>query len=435
MAGFLVSGTLPATPMTTADVFVEAIRERAQPLHDPSSLDPILAHTAERRLVLLGEATHGTREFYLWRKHLSRRLVEEQGYRFIAVEGDWKAFARLNRYVRLEGDAASAREVLLSFDRWPLWMWANEEVVALAEWLRQWNAGRPPAERVSIYGKDIYGLWDSLDAVLAYYAAEAPEAKPDVRRRYDALLRHRPDEQAYTRALHSGAPSAREPIEEVVEKLRQRHEATPGPESFAALQNAKAVRAGEAFFRKLTQGDAISWNSRVDYMHATVGRLLDHHGPASRGIVWAHNTHIGDARATSMALERKRNIGQLARESLGPARVFAVGFSTYQGRVAAGHRWGAPVEFMAVPPAIAFSIDAFLHRAFSGDFLVVFDDAARLHPALSSHHGQRAIGVVYNPRFDFGQYVDTRLSHRYDALLFFPETHPVSPLHGIEAYR
>ncbi len=410
------------------------IQSRALPLNDAADLDRLIHMAGERRLVLLGEASHGTHEYYAWRDSISRRLIAEHGFRFIAVEGDWASLYELNRYVKhMPGAAGSAQEVLMGLDRWPLWMWGNEEVLALAEWMREYNAGRPPGERAGFYGKDVYDEWRSLSRVKEILAHHDRELYQQVSAHYTCFEAYGGDSWQYAQAVARGAGDCVLPLSRVVDLLRdERHrlDQLEDHEYFDLLQNALVLKHAEKFYRlSLTRQDASSWNSRVNYMHMTVNRLLDMYGPESQGIVWAHNTHIGDARFTEMQQRRQENIGQLARVDLGPDNVFLVGFSTYKGEVKAGASWGDRRQKMEVPEAPANSIEGYFERTGEESFYLLFDDTDRTHEAFMQPMGNRAIGVVYDPRNDPRQYVQTIVPLRYDALLFFRETRALTPLH------
>lgn len=412
----------------------EALGALARPLEKAEDLTPLVQAAADARLVLLGEASHGTREFYTWRDTLSRRLVQEHGFSFLAVEGDWSALAPLDRYVRHRPEApASAREALLQIRRWPLWMWANEEMAELGEWLRDFNRERAPEHRVGIHGIDVYGLWESYDAVLQFYAAHLPEIAPEVNRLYDPLRPFRGNDVGYARHAEAAGPAARPDAARVAEKLGARYR-TAEPEArslfFEAFQHAKVVQYGEEHLRAMVTPGPESWNARARHFKRTVSRLLDDYGTGSRGIVWAHNTHIGDARATDMAAFGQVNIGQLARERHGTDGVYAVGFGTATGTVLAARSWGGPREVMVTPAPRPDSLEAALVAAGDGDRLLLLDRASPDLEALHNRLPHRAIGVIFHPdRERFANYVPTRLAQRYDAFIFLPRTRALEPLH------
>ncbi len=409
------------------------IRDRAYVLRDADDLDQMISVAGDRKLVLMGEASHGTREYYAWRDSISRRLIAEHGFRFIAVEGDWASLYELNRYVKdLPGAAGSARKILEGLNRWPLWMWGNEEVVALAEWLRDFNDRLPSDEKVGFYGKDVYDEWNSLEKVLLFLQEHDRDLYEQVSGYYACLAPYDGDSWQYAQMVARGAGDCVIALGAAVDLIRDeahRFEHLPAYEYFYLMQNALVVKHAEKFYRKsVTRQDASSWNSRVYYMNLAVNRLLDFYGPEAQGIVWAHNTHIGDARFTEMHQRRQNNIGQLTRVEHGPDHVFLIGFSTYEGTVKAGAGWGERMQKMEVPRARSNSIEDIFKQTGLERFYLLFDDADRTHEQFTQAYGNRAIGVVYNPRQDARQYVQTIVPLRYDAVLFFSETEALTPL-------
>ncbi len=416
-----------------------AVRSQSRPLRSPSDLDPLLDRIGDARHVLLGEASHGTHEYYTWRAGLSRRLVEEKGFSFIAVEGDWPDCYRVNRYVKGYPDSGgSAHEVLHAFERWPTWMWANEEIVELTEWLRWHNEDRAEEHKVGFYGLDVYSLWDSLYQVLGYLGKHVPEALPAARRTFQCFEPYGEDVQRYARATRWLDVSCEDEVVGLLAELRR----PAGPSSrddreahFNAEQNALVVQNAEHYYRTMVQGGPESWNLRDRHMTETLERLLRHHGPRSRGIVWAHNTHIGDARYTDMAEAGMVNIGQLVREGHAEEGVLLVGFGSYRGRVIAGQEWEAPMEQLPVPPGRPGSWEDVLHRAGTENRLLLLDQVHTNEDFLEER-GHRAIGVVYHPDYErYGNYVPTVLPLRYDAFLFLKETQALHPLHDVRVHE
>lgn len=430
----LFSCALGEHQQESADDLVSFIQQRAHLLEQSSDMDELVVMAGNRRLVLLGEASHGTREYYAWRDSISRRLIAEHGFNFIAVEGDWASLYELNRYVKNKsGAAGSAREVLMGLQRWPLWMWGNEEVVALAEWLRDFNEDLPEDQKVGFYGKDVYDEWNSFGEVLAFLSGYDQELYEIVRGHYACFEPFEGDSWLYARSVAGG--TARDCVldfEAVVTLLREeqsRFEDIPDHEYFYLKQNALVVKHAERFYRySMTRQDARAWNSRVRYMDMTVNNLLNFYGEDARGIVWAHNTHIGDARFTEMQQRRQENIGQLSRERHGPEEVFLVGFSTYTGTVKAGANWGDHMQKMKVPEARRNTIEYVFRQTDLDSFYLLFDDTDRIREDFMQPFGNRAIGVVYNPANDHRQYVQTIVPLRYDAILFFRETEALTPL-------
>jgi len=415
-----------------ADTLLRTVQARALPLREARDLEPLLDRIGDAKVVMLGEATHGTSEFYTWRARITERLVAEKGFSFVAVEGDWPDCRRLDRYVKGEGEAASAREVLHAFDRWPTWMWANREVAALAEWLRTWNATREPGRRVGFYGLDVYSLWDSLHAIAGFLASRDGAALERLAAALRCFEPYGEDVQAYARATRFVDESCEDEVVALLRSLQEeRQRLGDGAAFFDAEQNALVAKNAEAYYRTMVRGGDASWNLRDAHMAETLERLLRHHGPGARAIVWAHNTHVGDARYTDMARAGLWNIGQLAREAYGEEEVVLVGFGTHRGTVIAAEAWEEPMMRMPVPPAQPESWEEVLHRATPDDCLLLFrhdEDEELLE--VRKH---RAIGVVYRPGLEaFGNYVPTVLPRRYDAFLFLDQTHALHPLHLVE---
>ncbi|HZO89047.1 MAG TPA: erythromycin esterase family protein [Chthonomonadaceae bacterium] len=414
-------------------------REFSHKLEGPNDLDPLLKRIGNARYVLLGEASHGTSEYYIWRAWLSQRLIQEKGFSFIAVEGDWPDCYQVNRYVKGYPDSGErARDVLHAFERWPTWMWANWEIVALAEWLRKYNANLPDEKKVGFYGLDVYSLWDSLEAVIRYLERVDSKAAEAARKAYHCFEPYAEDMQEYARATYHFVPASCQ--EEAVALLAEMRREMPAlaPEErearFVAEQNALVVKNAETYYRTMIRGDRTSWNVRDNHMVETLERLMRFHGPDAKGIVWEHNTHIGDARATDMARGGMVNVGQLVREAHHKDEVVLIGFSSYEGGVIASYEWGAPMQRMRVPAGRPGSWEDVLHQASAQDKLLLLTDGT-LNADIQmggflEPRGHRAIGVVYDPDYEaFGNYVPTVLPLRYDALLYIDRTHALHPLH------
>jgi erythromycin esterase-like protein len=416
------------------EALADGVRRIARPLATADDLDPLIERIGDARYVLLGEASHGTSEFYTWRTEISRRLVREKGFTLIAVEGDWPDCYRVNRYVRGFPDSGeSAEAVLHAFERWPTWMWANREVVDLVSWLRRHNDREHPERRVGFYGLDVYSLWDSMRAVVEYLERIDPELAHGARRAYSCFDPYYDDAQDYARAT-ALVPTSCEP--EAVAVLRELRARAPeyredGREAyFNAEQNALVARNAELYYRTMVRGGPSSWNVRDTHMVETLERLMKHHEPHAKAIVWEHNTHVGDARYTDMARHGMVNVGQLVRDRHDDEGVVIVGFGTHRGTVIAGEEWGEPMERMRVPAAREGSWEDACHRADPGDKLFLFtDDADGGAAGLEGPLDHRAIGVVYDPRNErWGNYVPTVIPRRYDGFLYVDESHAVDPL-------
>jgi erythromycin esterase-like protein len=400
------------------------------PLTGTASLDALINDIGDRRIVMLGEASHGTHEYYVWRAAISRRLIREKGFDFIAVEGDWPDCYRINRYVKSYPDAcAEVVPVLRHFDRWPTWMWANWEIAALAEWLREHNRSLPLDKKVGFYGLDVYSLWDSMKAMMDYLEREDPQAARSVKKAISCFEPFQEDEYEYARYSLSGQ-GCRDEVVALLKEIRLKAQFLDSDREagFNTEQNALIAVNAEKYYHSMVGFDSNSWNIRDHHMMETLERLLHFHGPSSKAIVWEHNTHIGDARATDMARSGMVNIGQLARELYGKGKVYLAGFAGYSGTVIAGEAWGAPMEEMPVPEAREGSIEALLHERPGTDCYLLFREESK--SMYLSPLGHRAIGVVYDPtREKRGNYVPSVLAKRYDALLFIDQTRALHPLH------
>ncbi|MDG0812860.1 erythromycin esterase family protein [Cohnella rhizosphaerae] len=408
---------------------LQALERHATPFTGAAYAEALVDRAGEARFALIGEASHGTSAFYAERAELSKRLIVEKGFKFVAVEGDWPSCYVLNRYVK--GDEAAgtiAAEALRHFARWPSWMWANREVAAFADWLRVFNDGKAAEDKVGFYGIDLYSLWESMEEILKYLGQKDGADLQAARRAFACFEPHGQEAQQYGLAANFYGEGCEDEVVELLRKLQDRwRTADPGDreEELAAELNALAVKGAEDYYRTMIRNDAQSWNVRDRHMVAALERLLAFHGPAARAIVWAHNTHIGDARATDMSEEGMVNVGQLLRESYG-TEVYAVGFGTYEGTVIAGRAWGRPQEAMKVPPAQPGSLEELLHRIEPSDKLLMLDDAEQV--LREAPVGHRAIGVVYDPEFERGNYVPTKLAERYDAFIFLDRTTALTPL-------
>ena len=425
----------------TLTVLIDAARETAHPLTGATTdYDPLMKLIGDARLVLLGEATHGTHEFYRARAEITQRLITEKGFVAVAVEADWPDAYRVNRYVRGLNDDPTARDALAGFKRFPIWMWRNTDVLDFIEWLRAHNTGLPPdARKTGFYGLDLYSLHASIEAVISYLEKVDPEAAKRARYRYSCFEHFGEDTQAYGYA--AGFNLAKSCEDEVVAQLieLQQHTAeyakrdgrVAEDEFFYAEQNARLAKDAEEYYRTMFSGRVSSWNLRDRHMAETLEALvahLDREGGGTKVVVWAHNSHVGDARATSMGSEGELNIGQLVRERYGREAVL-VGFSTYTGTVTAASDWGAPLERKRVRPALQGSYEALFHQTGLSNFLLPSRNDSKAANALRSPRLERAIGVIYLPKSErTSHYFHARLPEQFDAVLHFDETRAIEPL-------
>ncbi len=395
---------------------------------DYGAAERIVDQTDGKRLVLMGEASHGTAEFYNRRAMLSKKLIEEKGFNFIAVEGDWASLFELNKYVKgLPNAAESAREVLRGLDRWPEWMWGNTEVEELAEWMREFNEGRPQDDKVGFYGIDVYGQWEALEKLHELVERYQSDLASEVSELLACYEEFKGNEWDYSGMVFRGMTSScKDDLAALLEKLESeaRSEGNWADYEFFRLhQKGLVLKNSEKHVRLAANDRGGSWNARVNHFWQTTQRLLEKYGPDSRGIVWAHNTHVGDATHTTiMRMQGQVNIGQLSREELREENVFILGFGTFTGRVNAGSEWGSPMQIMNVPESPSGTYEHLFSEMPEAEFAMVFDSGDRQFQPLREYIGHRAIGVVYNPRQESGNYVPTRIAHRYDGFWFIRVT-------------
>ncbi len=399
---------------------------------------PLLEAIGNARLVLIGEATHGTHEFYQTRAALTKALIVKKGFNLVAVEADWPDAYRVNRWVRHVGHDPDADTALADFTRFPRWMWRNREVVSFLDWLRDCNATREPAAQVGFYGLDLYSLHTSIDAVLAYLAKVDPEAAARARYRYACFEGFNEDPQGYGYAAVVGLSRSCE--NDVVEQLIElrRHAAEyarrdgriAADDYFFAEENARLVRNAEEYYRAMFGGRVESWNLRDTHMMETLDSLLAHATRMSgkaRAVVWAHNSHLGDARATYMGDIGELNLGQLAREQHGE-ETFAVGFTTHTGSVTAASDWGEPAHRKRVRPSIPGSYERLFHEVGLDRFLLLLKHGAA-REALMEPRQERAIGVIYRPDTErASHYFRATLPLQFDAVMHVDTTTALEPL-------
>jgi erythromycin esterase-like protein len=420
---------------------LDALRVEARPLAGAETdYDALLELVGDARLVLLGEASHGTHEFYRERVRITKRLIEELGFTAVAVEGDWPDADRVSRYVQSGGDDGDAEEALRGFRRFPTWMWRNAEVLDFVGWLRALNERRAaPRRRVAFYGLDLYSLGASMQAVVGYLEEVDPGAASRARRRYECLHPYSQDSASYGQAVLLGVsePCRRRVLEQLVELRRRAGDYLRGDglvaedRYFLAEQNATVVANAEEYYRTMFDGPASSWNLRDRHMADTLDQLQIHlarHGDAGKVVVWAHNSHIGDARSTEMAQRGELNLGQLMRERHARDAVL-VGFTTYTGTVTAASEWGAEAERKRVRPALPDSYEALLHDTGIPAFLLCPLGSSDSGRALLEPRLERAIGVIYRPETErSSHWFAACASQQFDALVHVDVSRAVEPL-------
>lgn len=417
---------------------IEQLTHCAQPLTgSDEDFYGALRLAADKRFVLIGEATHGTHEFYRIRAELTKRLIREHGFRAVVIEGDWPDAYRLNRFARAQS-SESADEALMGFRRFPQWMWRNADMLDFVGWLRTWNDHAAAERVVGLYGMDLYSLHASIEAVVTYLRAIDPEAAMRAARRYACFDRYGPEPQEYGFATAvERQPSCESAVVQQLVELRANASALlqldrqgAADDLFFADQNAKVVVEAERYYRTMYRGSVESWNVRDRHMTRTidaVARHLEGLVPGARLVVWAHNSHLGDASATDMGRQGEYNVGQLMRESHGDD-VLSIGFTTYDGTVAAASDWGKPVQRMRVRPALPNSYEALFHatglRRFFLDLRHHSVSAALAEPRL-----ERAIGVIYRRETErMSHYFGASIASQFDALFHYDRTRAVEPL-------
>jgi protein-L-isoaspartate(D-aspartate) O-methyltransferase len=421
------SGSRPAS-------LAKLVRECAVPFPaiESADLGSLLERIGDARVVLLGEASHGTSEFYRMRDHITRALIRERGFTIVAAEADWPDAAAINRYTFHLPPLAGQP---IPFTRFPTWMWRNAETAEFVEWLRSWNGPLPWQQRVSFYGLDLYSLYTSIAAVLRYLDQVDPDFARLARARYACLIPWEGDVAAYGAAALARQPTCEAPIVAMLnDLLRRRLEyiERDGAHFLDAVQNARVIANAERYYRIMYHGSVASWNLRDSHMFETLESVLAHHGPGARAVVWAHNSHVGDAGATEMGLRGEHNIGYLARQAFG-MESYRIGFGTDHGTVAAANNWDEPMQIMAVRPSHPDSYEALFHESGVAAFLLHLREPnqASLREELLVPRLERAIGVIYRPDTELqSHYFQAILPEQFDEYIWFDETAAVTALSG-----
>lgn len=413
------------------------VGECAEPFSDldDADLDPLCARISAARVVLIGEATHGTSEFYRMRARITQQLVERHGFSIVACEADWPDAARIDHYVR---DRDVPRGEWQAFARFPVWMWRNRETRDFVDWLRAHNMDLPRERRVRFAGLDVYGMSNSMDAALSFLDKHAPDIAQKARERYACLTPWQSDPSAYGRAAVDGSwRSCESDVAAVLHELlsqRLRRMKAEDEAWFDALQDAHVVKDAEAYYRAMWWSSAESWNLRDAHMTDSLCRLLDFHGPDSKAVVWAHNSHVGDAAATSMSARGEWNLGQLCRDRFGDKSV-RIGFGTDRGVVAAASTWGGAMERKPVRPSHASSFERVCHDATIPAFVMSFREPRReeLRHEFSREMLQRAIGVIYRPETEMqSHYLHAAVARQFDEYIWFDVSSAVEPIPACE---
>lgn len=413
-----------------------SITSQVNPLTgQPEDYDRLLDEIGDARLVLIGEASHGTGEFYRHRALITRRLIEERGFNAVAVEADWPDAFRVNRYVRGLSEDRTAEEALDDFRRFPQWMWRNTVVREFVEWLQEHNRHHQ-SRQAGFYGLDLYSLNASIQAVITYLDTVDPEAADRARERYSCFDHFADDAQAYGYATGSGAAETCE--DDVVDQLLEfQREAAKSAmrdgqvardEFFSAQQNARLAQNAEAYYRSMFRGRVSSWNLRDTHMADSLDALIDHlktSGTPPKIVVWAHNSHLGDARATEMGDAGELNLGQLVRQRHAND-AFLIGQTTYHGTVTAASNWDEPAQRKRVRPGLAGSYEALFHDVGYDSFMLLMADT---DASLRAARLERAIGVIYRPETErASHYFDAHLADQFDAVIHIDTTSALQPL-------
>ena len=408
----------------------EAIKDYALPYENNEDLTPILEAIGDAKIVLLGEASHGTSEFYTARAELSKRLIEEKGFTLIAVEGDWPSTQHINRYIKgYKEGPENVQQAFKAFKRFPTWMWANEEIAEFVTWLKNYNDLKE--EKVGFYGIDVYSLWESLDEVINYLSRTNPQGTDLAFAKkafscFEPFNRH-PETYAFSSVNISDA--CVDEVSKLLTSIRAHEDKYKDAEEtdLNLKINAMVARNAEEYYRAMIRSDELSWNVRDEHMVEAINEIMDYHGKDAKIIIWEHNTHIGDASATDMEAAGMVNVGQILRLQNRKENVFAIGFGTHRGTVIASNEWGLPYKEIEVPPARKESWEAALHNAGAYDKLLIFNEENR--SIFNSWIGHRAIGVVYHPEFEaYGNYVPSKIGSRYDAFIYMDQTKALSPI-------
>lgn len=421
---------------------IKILNEAIHPItKNTTTYDLLLKQIGDARIVLIGEATHGTHEFYQTRINITRQLIEKKGFMAVAIEGDWPDAYRIHRYITGKTTKTNCHDALADFKRFPTWMWRNTTIPPFLTWLRSHNDKiLNPLHKVGFYGLDLYSMYSSMQAVIDYLATVDPEAASRARHRYACFDHLKADPQTYGYLTTAGMKKSC--VKEAVDQLLElQHHALDyikkdgvkaEEDYFTATQNARLVKNAENYYRSMFEGRVSSWNVRDQHMTETLNilanHLEEHYQRPAKIIVWAHNSHVGDARATEMSSQQEINIGQLVREQYGN-EAYSIGFSTYKGTVTAASEWDGPAECKNVNPGIEGSYEELFHHLDHDDFLLNLRNNPTLEHYFHLPILQRAIGVIYRPDTErMSHYFLTRLAYQFDSIIHLDKTTAVRPL-------
>ncbi len=406
----------------------EAIKAHAKPFDTVDDLNPLIEEIGDATIVLLGESSHGTSEYYSIRAELSKKLIEEKGFDFIAVEGDWPACSEVNSYIKSYMEKESAFQVLEGYKRWPTWMWANEEIADLVEWLKDYN--QKNKSNIGFYGIDVYSLYESIDEIIHYLRETEPKGADLelAKKAFTCFEPYNRQEQQYAIASAFYSGDCVDHVAKLLASIRtnEKQYHSKNEQDLNLRMNALAAFDAENYYRTMVRSDAESWNVRDRHMVKALNEIRNYYGKDSKVIVWEHNTHVGDASATDMKEEGMINVGQLVREENNPEDVYVIGFGTNQGTVVAADEWGVNLERMVVPKAQSGSWENLMHQAGAYNQYISFKNNREM---FQHRIGHRAIGVVYNPAYEsYGNYVPSIMGNRYDAFIYVDKTTALHPI-------
>lgn len=423
----LVIGLVFLITVNNALALLPYVNQRINQIDSSTDLSPLVSVAGQYPLVLLGEASHGTQEFYQLRAEMSQRLIEKHNYRLVAIEAPWNFVLKLNDYVKTKSTAGlSAQDLLREFDHWPQWMWRNQPTAAFIEWLKQHNQSLPEGQKVGFFGLDLYAPEEAMTGLLAFVSRYMPEAYAQTKSRLSCFQNAQYEQ--WSEAVENQDFSCTQQLYTLFNWITQLNQYQGGGDFdlFVAEQNARVIYAAELFYRFNHHNQTRSWNVRSLHMWHTLLALIKYHGSQTKALVWAHNTHIGDVRATPSAYAPGSiTLGYLAKQQ---PTTFNIGFATHGGTVVASDVWGNLPQELLLPEAQVGSYEYLFSRMQTPKFYWIFNDQDRQHPWLNQAAPHRAIGVVYNPEDESKNYLPSALPHRYDALIFINKTRALSTL-------